>query len=93
MYLSAYVRNKETKQYTVIVHEDYKTKDSFKRDLISNDYTVIRISNKRDLATQDTGDFASFAELKKTYADFIKKDPELWSDKKELIENIQNIEL
>ena len=92
MYLSAYIRHKETKEYSVMTHEDYNTKDSFRKDLISNGYTVIRISNKRDLAAQDHN-YPTFLELKKSYSEFIKQDPILWKNEKELIEEIESIEL
>lgn len=80
MNLSAYVRDKKTKQYTVIVR-DYPSKEKFRKDLNANGYAVVRISNNRDLAAQDKGNYKSFNELKK------------YSFNKEEIERIMRIEL
>jgi hypothetical protein len=79
MYLSAYVRDKSTEQ-TLVIARDYSSKEKFARDLRGNGYAVIRISNHRDIASQDYG-YESFAEMKK------------YSHHYERIAEIQKIEL
>ena len=91
MYLSAYVKNKETKQYTIITHEEYTSKELFRKDLVRNGYSVTRISNKRDLTAQDHN-YESFTEMKKNL-EFYNENPELWKNEIELIKEIQSIEL
>ncbi|WAB25024.1 hypothetical protein M3_0073 [Lysinibacillus phage vB_LfM_LysYB1] len=65
MELSAYVRDKDTGEETVIVR-DYPSKVKFAKDLKMNGYSVIRISNKRDLAAQNFG-YESYTKMKKDY--------------------------
>lgn len=91
MKLSAYCRDRQTKQYLVIERDIYKNKTEFSRELKANGYTVIRISNKRDLAAQNIG-YKSFAEIKKLAKDFWSKNPELWKDELLKFERIANIE-
>jgi len=91
MFLSAYVKDKETKQYSVMTQEDYTSKESFRKDLVRNGYSVTRISNKRDLAAQDHN-YESFTEMKKNL-EFYNENPELWKNEIELIKEIKNIEL
>ena len=94
MFLSAYVRDKETKREFIMVREDYTSKEKFARDIRANGYSVIRISNKRDLAAQDkTGDYATFTEMKKDFEARFGYNREFWADKFELIKEIEAIEL
>lgn len=67
MKLSAYVRNRQTKNFELIIRDCYKTKEAFWIDLELNGYTVIRISTNRDLAAMDDG-FETFAAMKKQEA-------------------------
>lgn len=64
MWFSAFVRNKQTNEKRLIEDIDYITKKDFANDLRSNGYTVIRISNKRDLKAQEMN-FSSVDVLKK----------------------------
>ncbi len=92
MKLSAYVREKGTKNYTVI-ERDYPTKTAFYYDLRGNGYAVVRISNNRDLAAQDTGDYKSFSEMKEMAKKLWSKNPELWASELAMVENISKISL
>ena len=47
MKLSAYCRDRQTKQYLIIERDTYKNKTEFSRELKANGYTVIRIINNR----------------------------------------------
>jgi len=81
MLLSAYVRDRETKQYSTITR-DYPTKTKFKSVLISNGYTVVRVSNNQDIAAQEHS-FETFAAMKKNTSTY-------WAD---IIKQIEQIEL
>lgn len=74
MHLSAYVRCKQTKEYTNIARDTYTSKDTFAADLRCNGYAVVRISNNRDIAAQDAG-FVTFAAMQKHYQIYYS-----WSD-------------
>lgn len=90
MILSAYVKDKQTKEKTVI-ESDYKSKKDFAFDLRANGYAVIRISNKRDLEAQNHG-FESLAAMKKIY-DFHMQKPELWEREIEKFNEIRGVRL
>jgi len=92
MKLSAYVKEKGTKNYKVIEGE-YPTKAAFGNDLKANGYTVVRISNKRDLAAQETGKYKSFSEMKEMAKKLWSKNPELWASELAMVENISKISL
>ena len=81
MKLSAYVRDRETKQYFTITRE-FATKTEFKSILISNGYTVVRISNNQDIAAQEHS-FITFATMKKNLSTY-------WAD---IIKEIEQIDL
>lgn len=91
MKLSAFVKDRETKELTVIERDDYSTKAAFTADLKANGYIVKRISNKRDLAAQDHG-FESFAAMKKLSSMYIEN-PTLWAKELKQLAEIAAIEL
>lgn len=90
MILSAYVRDRQTKEY-LVVEKNYPTKEAFKRDLHGNGYTVKRISNKRDIAAQNCN-YESFAVMKKNM-DLYMTDPKLWKYEINRIKEIEAIKL
>ena len=89
MFLSAYVKNKQTKKYSVIEHNSYSSKESFRKDLISNGYSVTRISNRRDIEAQNHN-YESFLEMKKLLS-FYNQNPELWENEINRIKEIERI--
>lgn len=87
MYLSGYVRDKETNQHLVIEQTDYTSKEKFAKDLRSNGYAVIRISNKRDIQAQDHG-YESVAAIKKQRKDYISFGQDVFTSAIEKLDNI-----
>ena len=61
--LHASVRNRATREYTVIHSDAYKTKEAFWRDL-EQTYIVVRISSDLDLKAMEVG-FETWVSLKK----------------------------
>lgn len=92
MFLSAYVRDKQTKETLIIRQQNYKTKKAFKEELQNNGYTVIRISNSQDLAAQDKG-FETVTALRKKvrYIQEVYPDKhpkrKMWESELEEVEN------
>ena len=72
MHLLAYVKSKQTKQKEFITSDNYRSKEAFWRYLEDVGYTVIRISNNRDLAAQEY-DFVTFAAMIKWDEFFIRR--------------------
>ena len=62
--LHAVVRNKATGRKGIIVRDRYTSKEQFWKVLERHNYTIIRISNNRDLAAQEYG-FETFSAMKK----------------------------
>lgn len=91
MRLVAYVRIKQTNQKEFITSEQYRSKEAFWRYLESIGYTVIRISNNRDIAAQEY-DFVTFAAMIKWDEFFIRR-LHRESEFHQIIEQIKQIEL
>ena len=72
MKLTAYVRDRDTKKHSLITSE-YETKENFRKDLVGNGYTPIRISNTRDLEAQEYG-YTGVAELNEMVRFWSKKE-------------------
>lgn len=62
--LHAHVRNKTTGRKGIITRDRYTSKEQFWTALERHNYTVIKISNNRDLAAQEYG-FETFSAMKK----------------------------
>ena len=74
--LHALVRNKATGRKGIITRDKYISKEQFWRVLEKHNYTVLRISNNRDLKAQEY-DFETFSAMKKHdkhYRETMKKD-------------------
>ena len=62
--LHALVRNKATGRKGTITRDKYTSKEQFWKVLEKHNYSVIRISNNRDLKAQEYG-FETFSAMKK----------------------------
>ena len=71
MMLHACVRDRTTKEYSVIHSDAYSTKEAFWRDL-EKQYTVRRIDSDMDLKAMEVG-FQTWSSLKKHDTDHHKK--------------------
>lgn len=93
MKLGAYVRNRYSKECKMICDDHYRTKKDFKVDLKANGYTVIQISNLRDIECQNHG-YENFSQMfPKCLLKMYQKNTELWSDELALYEQIKNMEV
>ena len=91
MTLHALVKDKDTNSRDIITRWDLKSKEAFWLELERNGYTVIRISNNRDLKAQSYY-FVTFAAMKK----YDKLHIKLYGTESEyhdIIEQINQIEL
>ena len=74
--LHAVVRSKATGRKGIITRDRYTSKEQFWKVLEKHNYTVIKISNNRDLAAQEYG-FDTFSAMKKHdkhFRESMKKD-------------------
>ena len=74
--LHAVVRNKATGRKGIIRKSKYTSKEQFWKVLEEHNYTVIKISNNRDLKAQEYG-FETFSAMKKHdrhFRETMKKD-------------------
>lgn len=71
MMLHASVRNRTTKEYSVIHSDAYSTKEAFWRDL-EEQYTVSRIASDLDLKAMEVG-FQTWTSLKRHDTEHHKK--------------------
>lgn len=75
-------------------YDDYDSKQAFKQDLQRNGYTVIRISNKRDMECQNTMNYESFSKaFPKFLLDIWTANPDLFDYELAEYHRIKNIEL
>lgn len=89
--LHALVRNKTTGRKGIITRDRYTSKEQFWKVLEKHNYTIIRISNNRDLAAQEYG-FETFSAMKKHdrhFRESMKKDSAFTS----IIEHISRLPL
>lgn len=89
--LHAQVKHKTTNRKGIITRTKYSSKEQFWEALEKHNYTVIRISNNRDLAAQEYG-FETFSAMKKhdkQFREMMEKD----SAVTEIIESISRLPL
>lgn len=83
IHLVAYVKSPYEPGVKTIEDSDYSSKSAFASDLRANEFTVLNVSDNRDLYVIDHSDFGNLAQLKKEmlkykrwYEDSKKENPD-----------------
>ena len=79
IHLVAYVRSPYEPGVKTMEDNDYSSKSEYARNLRANEFTVLSVSDNRDLYVVDHSDFGNLTQLKKQM-DFYKK---MWEECKQ----------